>query len=172
MRGIQHERRVMSPEGPSLDTFFNRRERRSGLRPRDAAYLVVVVWLIAVVGWGILEHFIDRDNFPTIWLGMWWALQTVTTVGYGDAVPTTTAGRAVASVLLLGGLAFISVVTATITSGFVSRAQQQRAAAGEDPTLQQLVALDARLAALDDRFAHVEERLERILDRVGERPDS
>jgi voltage-gated potassium channel len=172
MRGIQHERRVMSPEGPSLDTFFNRRERRSGLRPRDAAYLVVVVWLIAVVAWGILEHFIDRDNFPTVWLGMWWALQTVTTVGYGDAVPTTTAGRAVASVLLLGGLAFISVVTATITSGFVSRAQQQRAAAGEDPTLQQLAALDTRLAALDDRLTHVDERLERILDRVGQRPDS
>jgi voltage-gated potassium channel len=172
MRGIQHERRVMSPEGPSLDTFFNRRERRSGIRPRDAAYLVVVVWLIAVVAWGILEHFIDRDNFPTVWLGMWWALQTVTTVGYGDAVPTTTAGRAVASVLLLGGLAFISVVTATITSGFVSRAQQQRAAAGEDPTLQQLAALDTRLAALDDRLTHVDERLERILDRVGQRPDS
>jgi voltage-gated potassium channel len=162
----------MSPERPRVVTFLNRRERRGGLRPRDAAYLVVAVWLIAVVAWGILEHFIDRDNFPTIWLGMWWALETVTTVGYGDIVPTTTAGRGVASVLLLGGLAFISVVTATITSGFVSRAQQQRADAGQDPALQQLAALDTRLAALDDRFAHVEERLERILDRVGERPGS
>ena len=162
----------MSPERPRVVTFLNRRERRGGLRPRDAAYLVVAVWLIAVVAWGILEHFIDGDNFPTIWLGMWWALQTVTTVGYGDIVPTTTAGRGVASVLLLGGLAFISVVTATITSGFVSRAQQQRADAGQDPALQQLGGLDKRLAALDDRFAHVEERLERILDRVGERPGS
>ena len=162
----------MSPEPPRVVTFLNWRERRGGLRPRDAAYLVVAVWLIAVVAWGILEHFIDRENFPTIWLGMWWALQTVTTVGYGDIVPTTTAGRGVASVLLLGGLAFISVVTATITSGFVSRAQQQRADAGQDPALQQLAALDKRLAALDDRFAHVEERLERILDRVGERPGS
>lgn len=162
----------MPPERPRLVTFLNRRERRGGLRPRDAAYLVVAVWLIAVVAWGILEHFIDRDNFPTIWLGMWWSLQTVTTVGYGDVVPTTTAGRGVASVLLLGGLAFISVVTATITSGFVSRAQQQRADAGQDPALQQLAALDKRLAALDGRFAHVEERLERILDRVGERAGS
>ena len=153
-------------------TFLNRTERRGGLRPRDAAYLVVAVWLIAVVAWGILEHFIDRENFPTIWVGMWWSLQTVTTVGYGDIVPTTTAGRGVASVLLLGGLAFISVVTATITSGFVSREQQQRADAGQDPALQQLAALDKRLAALDDRFARVEERIERILDRVGERPGS
>ena len=162
----------MPPERPSVATFLDRRERRGGLRPRDAAYLVVAVWLIAVVAWGILEHFIDRDNFPTIWLGMWWALQTVTTVGYGDVVPTTTAGRGVASVLLLGGLALISVVTASISSAFVSRAQQQRAATGQDPALQQLAALDKRLAALDERFAHVDERLERLLDRVGERPGS
>ena len=162
----------MSPGRPSLVRFLDRRERRAGLRPRDAAYLVVAVWLIAVVVWGILEHFIDRDNFPTIWLGMWWALQTVTTVGYGDIVPTTTAGRAVATLLLLGGLAFISVVTATITSGFVGRAQRQRASAGQDPVLQQLVALDKRLVALDDRFDRVEERVERILDRVAERPSS
>ena len=162
----------MSPQRLSLARFLDRRDRRAGLRPRDAAYLVVAVWLIAVVVWGILEHFIDRDNFPTIWLGMWWALQTVTTVGYGDIVPTTTAGRAVATLLLLGGLAFISVVTATITSGFVARAQRQRASAGHDPVLQQLVALDKRLAALDDRFDRVEERVERILDRVAERPGS
>ena len=148
----------MSPQRLSLARFLDRRERRAGLRPRDAAYLVVAVWLIAVVVWGILEHFIDRDNFPTIWLGMWWALQTVTTVGYGDVVPATTAGRGVASVLLLGGL--------------VARAQRQRASAGHDPVLQQLVALDKRLAALDDRFDRVEERVERILDRVAERPGS
>jgi voltage-gated potassium channel Kch len=160
----------MSPERPSLGRFLDRRERRDGLRPRDAAYLVVAVWLIAVVAWGILEHFIDRDNFPTIWLGMWWALQTVTTVGYGDIVPTTTAGRAVATLLLLGGLAFISVVTATITSGFVGRAQRQRASEGHDPVLEQLAALDKRLAALDDRSARVEERVERVLDRLPERP--
>jgi voltage-gated potassium channel len=162
----------VSAPHPRLASFFDRRERRRGLRPRDAARLVVAVWLIAVVGWGILEHFVDRDNFPTIWLGMWWALQTVTTVGYGDIVPTTTAGRAIASLLLLGGLAFISVVTATITSGFVSRAEQQRADAGQDPTLQRLLALDNRLAALDDRFNDVEERLDRLLDRVGPGPGS
>lgn len=162
----------MSAEHPRFVRFLDRRERRGGLRPRDAAYLVVGVWLIAVVAWGILEHLIDPNTFPTIWLGMWWSLQTVTTVGYGDVVPATNAGRGVATALLLGGLAFISVVTATITSGFVSRAQQQRADAGQDPALQQLAALDTRLAALDDRFAHVDERLERILDRLGERPGS
>ncbi len=162
----------MSSERPSVARFLDRRERHGGLRPRDAAYLVVALWLVAVIVWGTLEHLIDPDSFPTVWLGMWWALQTVTTVGYGDFVPATTAGRATAPVLLLGGLAFISVVTATITSSFVSRAQQQRADAGNDPVLQQLAALDERLTAIDDRFAHVEDRLERLLTRAGERPDS
>ena len=143
----------MSPSRPNANRFLDRRARQGGLRPRDAAYLIVAVWLVAVVIWGILEHVIDKATFPTIWLGMWWALQTVTTVGYGDIVPVSTAGRVLASFMLLGGLALISVVTASITSGFVARAQQQRADAGQDPALQ-------RLAALDDRLARIEKRLE------------
>jgi hypothetical protein len=99
--------------------WLDRRERRGGLRPRDAAMLIVAVWLFAVVIFGIVEHLIDDQTFPTVWLGMWWALQTVTTVGYGDVVPQDSVGRLIASFLLLGGLALISVVTATITSGFV-----------------------------------------------------
>jgi voltage-gated potassium channel len=50
---------------------------------------------------------------------MWWALESVTTVGCGDVVPAGTAGRIIASFLLLGGLAFLTVIIAMITSGFV-----------------------------------------------------
>ena len=39
----------------------------------------------------------DEDNYPSVWAGLWWAVQTVTTVGYGDAVPVTVAGRLVAA---------------------------------------------------------------------------
>ena len=37
-------------------------------------------------------RWVDKDDFSSVWDGMWWAVQTVTTVGYGDAVPTTVAG--------------------------------------------------------------------------------
>ena len=47
----------------------------------------MAVWLVAVIIFGIVEHLIDDQTFPTVWLGMWWALATVTTVGYGDVVP-------------------------------------------------------------------------------------
>ena len=83
------------------------------------------MWLVALVSFGIVEHLIDGQTFPTVWLGMWWALATVTTVGYGDVVPQDSVGRVIASFLLLGGLALLSVVTATITSGFVARAERE-----------------------------------------------
>ena len=119
------------------------------MRPRDAAYLIVVVWLAAVIVWGILEHLIEPDTFPTIWLGMWWALQTVTTVGYGDIVPQSTVGRAVATFLLLGGLAFLSVVTATITSSFVARRQRELADDADDPVIDHFNRLHERLDGIE-----------------------
>ena len=50
------------------------------------------MWLVTVVSFGIVEHLIDDQTFPTVWLGMWWALTTVTTVGYGDVVPQDASG--------------------------------------------------------------------------------
>ncbi len=136
-----------------MQGWFMRRQQSPEMRPRDAAYLVIVVWLAAVIIWGIAEHFIDPKTFPTIWLGMWWALQTVTTVGYGDIVPEQTAGRIVATLLLLGGLAFISVVTASITTGFIARRERQQRESGEDPVLQRLDQIAARLETIEQDVA-------------------
>jgi voltage-gated potassium channel len=132
--------------------WLDRRARRRGLRPRDAAFLIVVVWLIAVIVFGVIEHLLDEKTFPTVWLGMWWALQTVTTVGYGDVVPQDTVGRAIASFLLLGGLALLSVVTATITSGFVARAQRESHVDAEAELLAEIRELRARVDALGERL--------------------
>ena len=132
--------------------WLERRERRGGLRPRDAAYLIVAVWLVAVVIFGIVEHLLDDQTFPTVWLGMWWALQTVTTVGYGDVVPQDSVGRAIASLLLLGGLALLSVVTATITSGFVARARRETRSDAEAELLAEIRELRARVDELAERL--------------------
>jgi len=141
------------PSRPDLEnTVMSRlseREQNKMVRPRNAAYFIVVLWLAAVVVWGVLEHLIDKDTFPTVWLGMWWALQTVTTVGYGDIVPESTVGRLVATFLLLGGLAFLSVVTATITSSFVARRQAEMADDANDPILSRIDRLDARLDGIE-----------------------
>jgi voltage-gated potassium channel len=132
-----------------LDRWLERRVGRVGLRPRDAAYLIAGVWLVAVVVFGVLEHLVDSKTFPNVWLGMWWAIETVTTVGYGDVVPQQTAGKVIAGILMLGGLSFIAVVTAIVTSGFVSRAQaRRRTTRADDPVLQRLDEMGRQLDAL------------------------
>ena len=69
---------------------------------------------------------IDHKNFTTLGQGLWWSVQTVTTVGYGDLVPTNASGRLVAALVMLLGLAFLAVITAAITSSFVARATEER----------------------------------------------
>ncbi len=98
-----------------------------------------------MVVFAILETLVDRKTFHSVWEGMWWAIQTVTTVGYGDIVPVQTAGKIMAAFLMLGGLSLLSVITAAITSGFVARAQAQQRAAGQDPVLQKLDQLSGQL---------------------------
>jgi voltage-gated potassium channel len=156
---------VERPTNERLRGWMHSREQRRGLRPRDAAILITLVWLTAIVVFGILERIADPKTFPTVWLGMWWALETVTTVGYGDVVPTSPAGKIIGSFLLLGGLAFLTVIIAMITSGFVARYQRQAIAEGEDPYAQ-------RLDALRGELSEIREELQRLRpDGPGPRRD-
>ena len=137
------------------ERWLEKRIERKGLRPRDAAYLIAVFWTIAVLAFGVVERLVDPKTFHSIWLGMWWAVETVTTVGYGDIVPDQTAGKIIAAFLMVGGLSLIAVVTAAITSGFVSRADAQRQAAGEDPVMQKLDEIAAQLDAVRTELTHL-----------------
>ncbi len=143
-----------SHSGP-LAEHVRRRFERSSLRPRDAAWLIVVFWVAAVVLFGFIEHHADPETFPTIWLALWWAVQTVTTVGYGDVVPEQPLGQALAAFLMLGGLSLLTIVTATITSEFVSRRQAQADADREDPILERLDEVARRLESLESELRRV-----------------
>jgi voltage-gated potassium channel Kch len=87
----------------------------------------IIVWFMSmsVVLGGVIVWIFDRTDFPNVGIGLWWSLQTVTTVGYGDVVPTTIVGRVVGAVVMLEAIAFVSVLTAAITSSFVERARRQ-----------------------------------------------
>src|SRR5262245_28841718 len=136
-----------------LGRRFARRVERKGLRPRYAAYVIVLFWAVGVVVFGIVERLVDPDTFDNVWLGMWWAIQTVTTVGYGDVVPGSTAGKVIASFMMLGGLALFAVVTGAITSAFVAQAQRQRAG---DPVMEKLNEVSAQLEAVKADLARLE----------------
>jgi voltage-gated potassium channel len=98
----------------------------------------------------MLMTVIDRENFPSIGSGLWWAVQTVTTVGYGDVVPATAAGRIVAAVVMLLGIGFVTVITASITGAFVARSRRdQQAGLNDGPSAEQFRLFDERLARIE-----------------------
>ena len=105
------------------------RFRREPTSVRNAAGVIVVATALVVVGAGVLITVLDSEEYPNVGLGLWWALQTVTTVGYGDVAPTNFTGRLVGAAVMLEGTAFIAIVTAVITSAFVARATRESEAA-------------------------------------------
>jgi voltage-gated potassium channel len=106
--------------------------------------IIIVATLLVLLG-GLLVRLVEPDVFTSYGLACWWAITTVTTVGYGDIVPETTAGRIVGSVLMLAGVSLIPIVTSVAVSILVAKRTQ---------VLQE---------EQDERM----ERIERRLDELG-----
>jgi voltage-gated potassium channel Kch len=128
---------------------------RNPVTVRRAAGAIVGTTAVIVIASGLLMRVLDHREYPNIFIGMWWAIQTVTTVGYGDVTPKAIGGRIVAALVMLEGIAFVAIVTAAITSTFVARAEHlQDVAAAEDDA--------AREAGIEAGFAEVNGRLDRV----------
>ncbi len=144
-----------SPEQPRAAQMIDRRFAKKGLRPRVAASIIATLWVVAIIVFGILVRVVDPDSFDNVWLGMWWATQTVTTVGYGDYVPEQTGGQIIGVVLMVGGLSFFGVITGAITSAFVTAAQDRRRTSGDDPVVQKLDRMAADVDAMRAELARL-----------------
>jgi voltage-gated potassium channel len=119
---------------------------------RNAAGVIVIATTVVVVGAGILISVIDSEEYPDIGVGMWWALQTVTTVGYGDVAPSHMAGRLVGALVMLEGIAFIAIVTAVITSSFVARAAREQDAGAAEGRISDRELMEKRFADLERKI--------------------
>jgi voltage-gated potassium channel len=145
------------------ETRLERRLDRAVARattPRGAAIVIASVSTAITVLAGLLVTVVEHKTYPSIGTGLWWAAQTVTTVGYGDIVPTSVAGRLIAVFVMFLGIGFLTVVTAAITSTFVAHARRvdQTPSDVETSMAHQLRQLDGRL-----------ERIEAALDRSSSR---
>jgi voltage-gated potassium channel len=123
--------------------------------PGGVRYLAVLIGFFVVVA-GALVASVDPADVHSFSDGIWWALATITTVGYGDVSPGSPWGRAVGAVVMLLGIGFFAVLTAAVSATFVK--QDERS----DGVREQLDELAARL-----------ERIETALGRLtaaGERP--
>jgi voltage-gated potassium channel len=122
---------------------------------RIAASVIVTATALVVIGSGILIRVLDHKEYSNVWVGMWWALQTVTTVGYGDVTPRETIGRVVAAFVMLEGIAFLAIITAAITSTFVARAAREQHT--DEAAFE--TRLETRFDELDGRFDRLESML-------------
>lgn len=108
---------------------------------RDAAVLA----LVTVLGGGAAFSAVEKSQNLSAWDGVWWALTTVTTVGYGDISPETDAGRIIAVVVMFAGIGFIAVLTASAAERFV------RARQADDDVRERLDEVIARLDRIEHR---------------------
>jgi len=125
---------------------------------RGAVGVIVTATAVVVVGGGILIRALDSSEYHDVWVGMWWSVQTVTTVGYGDVTPKHVSGRIVGVLVMLYGIAFLTITIAAITSTFVTRAERER-------DQQTIEAPEARIEARLDALAEQLERIEATLGR-------
>jgi len=108
--------------------------------------LLTIVTATLTVAAGLLIRITDPKDIHSLGEGLWWAVQTVTTVGYGDVVPTSTLGRIVGVAVMITGIAFLTVTTAAITNLFIEQARRRRNVTGEAGA--EIAALSERIDAL------------------------
>lgn len=128
---------------------------RESLTARRAAFIIASFTVLVTVAGGILERIVDRHEYPTIGKGMWFALQTVTTVGYGDVTPTQSSGRIIAVVVMLAGIGFIAVITASVTATLVESSRRRFAGQSDAD-------MTRRLGEVSERLAGIEEQLRQL----------
>jgi voltage-gated potassium channel Kch len=139
-------------------SFLRKSTRRAVLNRRVFPYLAVVTLALGLLA-GFVVTLVDRKDFPTFGDGVWWAIVTLGTVGYGDIVPHTAWGRVVGSLVIVLGVTFIAFLTATVTSEFVSAAEQEerqrereREEAAEDEVRRLLLSLQVKLDAIEAKL--------------------
>jgi voltage-gated potassium channel len=93
-------------------------ERR--LTSGDSLRIASILTVTAIIVTGAAQSAASSD-FDSLWDGVWWAIETVSTVGYGDIYPATVQGRLIALVLMFVGIGFLSLLTAAVASRFVKQ---------------------------------------------------
>jgi voltage-gated potassium channel len=122
-------------------------ERLVSLTLRKAVGLIVTVAAMLALVAAVLERLID-PAFNTFGQALWFAVTTVSTVGYGDYVPESGAGRVVAAALMLTGLGLIPLITSVVVSILVS----QRSREAREQELEHLSLILERLDSLERKL--------------------
>jgi voltage-gated potassium channel len=108
-----------------------------------------VMAVITILGGGAAFTAAEQGHNPAVtntWDGVWFALVTITTVGYGDIVPHTDTGRVIASIIMIVGLGFLAILTGAIAERFIhGRSSRAQISDAEERILGELRAVEERL---------------------------
>jgi voltage-gated potassium channel len=155
---LSHPIALASVVFPPVRLIFSLRLVRSMFR-RGHLERFLVAALVLVLNGAAIAYLYERhapgSNIHTLGESVWWALVTVTTVGYGDYTPVTVPGRITACLIMGIGLVTLAVITAQVASSFVTQAVG-RARQGPQP---EAALPEVTLAELDRRLARIEELL-------------
>ena len=142
-----------------IERVFNSRRLRT----------ILGVLIICIVSFGFVFYLVE-PQIKTFGDGIWWALVTITTVGYGDITPFTTLGKLVAGALMFVGLGLIATVTAIVSAKFIANyvdhhtnddvlekleeleAEIEKLKSLEEDELEKLDELDAEIQDIKDKF--------------------
>jgi voltage-gated potassium channel len=113
-----------------------------------AVRTVAVIVILLVLAGALLVRLLEPKTFDDFGLAAWWAVETVSTVGYGDVVPVTTQGRIVGTVLMITGVSMIPLVTSIVVSILAAKRAEQESQ-GEA----------RQIAALREQLSRIEEQL-------------
>ena len=100
------------------------RMNKAVLSGRIIPYLAFVIGAIALVA-ALAVRLLARGEFTSFGESLWWAAQTVTTVGYGDVIPQTWFSRVIAVLVMFFGIATVSLTTAVITADVISAVMRE-----------------------------------------------
>jgi voltage-gated potassium channel len=129
---------------------------------KNAVIVIVTVTVLAVLLGSLVVWVFDRRDFPDFDTAVWFMLQTVTTVGYGDVTPVSGLGRTVAGVVMIVAIGFVTIVTALITSTFVEAAQRRRRVVEDAADRERTEGVHTRLDEVVTRLAALEASFERL----------
>jgi voltage-gated potassium channel len=126
------------------------RLNRAVISGRIIPYLALMTLAVAAAG-GIAAWLLSPEGFDSLGDSLWWGAQTVTTVGYGDVVPDTAGGRIIGVIVMMFGVAAVSVITALVTAVFITYHEEQigQSAARHEELLAALERIEKRLEILE-----------------------
>jgi voltage-gated potassium channel Kch len=123
---------------------------------RYAAAAIIATIVVLVVAGAVLVRLFASDEYPNFGEAIWFTLQTVTTVGYGDNTPASGSGRFVASFVMLVAIGLTTVITAVITSMFIRSVSREHEEDAERVVMESLARIEATLAAAQERLDRIE----------------